>query len=213
VASPDDRLRRYAAIGLIGRVFTHEFNNVLAGILGSAQLLAMQADDPKRAGRLATIVQSAQRGMALTHAFAAAASACDGAAAELHAVILELSREGALAPAADGALAAAEARVRMDPHVLALVVAALASSVADPGQASARTRNPRQDGAERWLELALAGTRPPTARALALFEEPTRVGAELEALPLAAASAAVRMARGRIMMADGPTLTLLLPVA
>jgi hypothetical protein len=220
VAYPSDRLRRHAAVGLLARAFTHEFNNVLGGILGSAQLMAMRNDDAQLGERLATIVQSVQRGMALTRAFAGAASACDGGSADAHAVIAELVGSRALeSPGAD-ALAARQTLVGMDAEILREVVAALAGIVGGPGPARARTRNAGPPGAaaggpggEAWLEIALDGPIAPSERARAVLEDPLRIGPEPEALPLAAAAAAVRMARGRIQAGPGAGVALHLPLA
>jgi signal transduction histidine kinase/CheY-like chemotaxis protein len=62
----EDRMReaqKMAALGRLTAGVAHDFNNVLASIIGSAELLERQLrDDPGQARRLAVILHGAQRG-------------------------------------------------------------------------------------------------------------------------------------------------------
>jgi hypothetical protein len=215
MTSRTDRLRRMAAVGMLSRTYTHEFNNVLGGILGSAQLLALRSQDPELRDRLATIVSSVQRGMALTASLAQVAR--NGRSAtettlDVHAVLTELLAEGVLPVGTEVAANAAKATVGADGEALreALVVLAGALAgeqplrIATGNSATASERNVEGlDGSAAWLRIDIAGHAEPTADQRRLLEDPLSASGRDGEILLAGAAAVIRQSRGRIAFGDG----------
>jgi two-component system, cell cycle sensor histidine kinase and response regulator CckA len=65
----DDRLRdakKMEALGRLARSVAHDFNNILAAILGTADLLVLRLDQPEAQRDALEIRKAAERGVALT---------------------------------------------------------------------------------------------------------------------------------------------------
>jgi hypothetical protein len=223
-----ERLRRLAAVGMLTRSYAHEFNNVLGGILGTAQLLSLRHEDPDLRARLATITASVQRGIALTASLAGVAQGgrAAGEPVDAHLLLRELLDEGALPATATLDRGAARPLMRADGEALReclLVVAQLLAgepagrlTIATRNRATASAR-PAEDlgDALPWLEIAITGERAPSADERRLLEEPLSPAEGAEAILLAGAGAVVRQARGRLVVGDdqgAPRVLIFLPV-
>jgi hypothetical protein len=210
-----ERLRRMAALGMLTRTYAHEFNNVLGGILGSAQLLAMRSEDPDLRDRLGTIVQSVQRGMALTAALAQvtrSGRASPEQPIDLHALLATLIDESVLPVGTTVDRGAAKSTVSADGEALGEALAVLAATVSGIGPLNIATANSgvascRQvdglSGSAAWLRVSVSGATAPNAEERRLIEDPLTACGGVQELLIAGATAVIRQCRGRIAVGEG----------
>lgn len=212
-SSRTERLRRLAAVGQLTRSFAHEFNNVLGGILGAAQLLALQHEDARMRERLGSIVQSVERGIALTTALSQLAHEDDQdveQVVDVHQLLADLLRDGAIPRVGAVALTAKEARTRGDAATLAESLSVLAHTIAGSGVLNLATSNPAVAGVNAadhasgttWLCIDLSASSPLREGVRELLEHPLSIQGAGGDILVAGAVAAIRLAHGRVQLLE-----------
>ncbi len=216
--SRTDRLRRMAAVGFLTRSFTHEFNNVLGTVLGSAHLLAMRTADPALQTRLTALVAATKQAIELSRSLGALALDPRGGARrglDVHALLRALSEataEPARAPTMSLDPRASSCHVDGDEgslgEALAIVAEAVARGVgrtlvstANCGQVSSRDTGDGIDQGDAWLRITFACDVPPLseARRQVLMQPLSASPDDDGAVLLAGAIAVIRQGRGRVL--------------
>ncbi len=165
----EEQLRQAQKMEAVGRLaggVAHDFNNMLTGIIGYAELLLlkMPADDPHRK-EVEEILAGGQRAAALTRQLLAFSrkQVVEPRVFDLNAVLLDMEKMLRRLIGEDVALetelAADAGRVRMDPGQLEQVVLNIAVNARDAmprgGRLAVRTASRRRDAAAGPSELTL----------------------------------------------------------
>ncbi len=207
------------AVEMLARSFSHEFNNVLGGILGPAQLLAASSQDAQLQSRMAQITQSVHRGILLTGRLSAFGTAGEAQQVDLHA---QLGLLASADPQRSISLTTASAshHVLADQVMLMQILRILMRILLREGESAAISTanfpqaNHRAVAAagkpDAWIQILIAcdGRAWSTREREVLAEPLTASVADSSLLLLAGAVAALRHSRARVIADDAAPLRL-----